>query len=562
MKKITVAISVAFLAFLLAGSAFAVNTADDPLLANTAYTITISKLSSAGALVDIETVGGTTNDNGVLSFALTSIPTKDDANFIFLTIRNGSGTIVRRGMSPAPPADDNNATGLNYLSTTQANGMIRAASLLGTDDPIVAAYLLIILRSPNVSSTDLDNVALMGQDALTNPTLGFESFLLSHGVSGTQLGNMKNCLIYNPDNNAKTLRNFTRNFFEAVAATDNAAASSAMQKAGGFMAEIFLDAGACAGVDAGKILAAHNAAGDGAQAGGHMALLSTSLLRSIETAMSSFDRRIRIVRISTEYTNALNTLGATGSQVDQYLAAVTGLMNASAQVDQTYADYFMDRTAYLADHPGVTDDNVQTSINAAYSAGWTQFQTDIQSDNASIAAMKTSLQSTYSLTLPSDFGTYVDQNGTQRNWPIPQVVLMNWLAPSTFNYSPRDNTAIPSMMSAWMGTCSNPMYWEQSSCTGNGGTWTPGRRTYDFTGSDVFNSYLGLQEDLNIIQMARNEIWNSGTQPTGEERAANESVFIGRVAACGTRITGAKSGADITAAEKDAIMKLVLPPQM
>ena len=151
MKKGTITVTVALLAFLLAGSAFAANTANDPLVPNAAYTITISKLSSVGQLVDIETVGGTTDGSGVLSFTLTRIPTKDEANFIFLTIKDGSGTVVRRGMTPAPPLDDNNATGLNYLSTTQADGMLLAASTIGTDDPIVAAYLLIILRSPNVS---------------------------------------------------------------------------------------------------------------------------------------------------------------------------------------------------------------------------------------------------------------------------------------------------------------------------------------------------------------------------------------------------------------------------
>src|SRR3990170_3144963 len=223
LKKIPFILAVALLSFLPAGIAFAADTATDPLVPDAAYTITISKLSSAGQLVDIETVGGTTDGDGLLSFTLTQVPTKDDANFIFLTIRNGSGTVVRRGMSPAPPPDDNNATGLNFLSTTQADGMLLAASTIGTDDPIVAAYLLIILRSPNVSTADL--------------------------------ANMKKCLIYNPDNNAKTLRNFTRSFFNAVAATDNDAASSEMQKAGGFMAEIFLDASACAGIDAGQILA-------------------------------------------------------------------------------------------------------------------------------------------------------------------------------------------------------------------------------------------------------------------------------------------------------------------
>lgn len=564
MKNRTITITVALLAFLLAGSAFAANTANDPLVPNAAYTITISKLSSVGQLVDIETVGGTTDNNGLLSFTLTRIPTKDEANFIFLTIKDGSGTVVRRGMTPAPPLDDNNATGLNYLSTTQADGMLLAASTIGTDDPIVAAYLLIILRSPSISPADLANIAGMGQDALTNPTLGFESYLLSNGVTQAALNKMKGCLIYNPDNSAKTLRNFTRNFFNAVAATDNDAASSAMQKAGGFMAEIFLDASTCAGIDAGQILAAHNAAGDGAQAGGHQSLLSSGLMGSINTAMSSFNRRITIVRISTEYTNALNALNASGAQVTQYLASVTGLMNASALVDAQFSEYFMNRSAYLAAHPGVTDNDVQTAMNAAYTTGWTQFQTDIAADNASITTMKNSLLAANpSLVLPPDFGTYMDQTGAQKNWPIPQVVLMNWLATSTFNYSARDNTAIPSMMLGWLGACDNTMFWDQGVCLANGGTWTPGRRNYvGFTGSSVFDSYLGLQEDLNIIQMKRSEIWMTGTEPTGAQRAANDSLAVTRVLSCGSRISGSKAGTAITTAEKDAILKLLLPPEM
>jgi hypothetical protein len=250
--------------------------------------------------------------------------------------------------------------------------------------------------------------------------------------------------------------------------------------------------------------------------------------------------------------------------VTQYLASVTGLMTASALVDTQFSEYFMDRSAYLAAHPGVTDNDVQTAMNAAYSSGWTQFQTDIAADNASITTMKNALLAANpSLVLPADFGTYMDQTGTQKNWPIPQVVLMNWLASSTFNYSARDNTAIPSMMGGWMGACDNNMFWDQGSCVGNGHTWTPGRRDYvGFTGSSVFDSYLGLQEDLNIIQMKRSEIWMTGTEPTGAQRAANENEFIGRVVACGTRITGSKSGNAITAAEKGAILKLLLPPQM
>ncbi len=438
------------LSILLAGNAYAAAAvgSSNPLAANTAYTIILSQLTSAGALQDLETVNGTTDADGVLSFTLTQVPSKDDANFVFVTIKDAGGNVVRQGMAPAPPPGDNNATGLNYLSTTQAEALIRAASIIGSDDPIVGAYLFIILRSPEITPADIDNVAYLGADALTNPTLGFESYLLAHGVSQAKLETLKKCLIYNPDENAKTLRNFARNFFNAVATDNEATASSEMQKAGGFMAEVFLDAGTCSGVEAGQILAAHNAAGDGADAGGHFTALSANLKASIETAMTTFNRRISIIRISTDYTNALNALNGSGDQVTQYLSGVAGLMQTSSEVDIEYAGYFMDRQAYLDAHPGVTDADVQQAINDAYSAGWTQFQAAIAADNASLDAMKaTLLSSDPSLNLPGDFGTYYDQNGTPQNWPVPQVVLVSWLAGSTFDYGPRDNTAIPAIAS-------------------------------------------------------------------------------------------------------------------
>jgi hypothetical protein len=61
---------------------------------------------------------------------------------------------------------------------------------------------------------------------------------------------------------------------------------------------------------------------------------------------------------------------------------------------------------------------------------------------------------------------------------------------------------------------------------------------------------------------SRRLVWMSGHEPTGAERAANENLAGSRVQACGARITGSRSGNAITAAQKDAILKLLLPPQM
>ncbi|MEW6719778.1 MAG: hypothetical protein AB1346_04935 [Thermodesulfobacteriota bacterium] len=538
-----------------------------PLSPDTAYTITLQRLTSTGTLQTLETTTGTTDADAVLSFTLTNVPTKDEANFIILTVTDNTGAVVRKGVAPAPPPGDNNATGLNYLSTKQADALIRAAEIVGTDDPIVAAYLFIILRTPNLTADDIENIAQLGVDALTATNLGFESFLLSHGVSAAQLDSLKGCLIYNPDPTAKTLRDFGRNFFNAVEAATEAQASEEMQKAGGFVAEIFLDAAACSGVDPGKILAAHNAAGDGADAGGHMALLPNGVLSSIETAMTTFNRRIAIVRITEDYTNALTALGASGAHVTQFLDGVNAMMTAQATIDTRFSLYYMDREAYLAGNSEgfSTDEQVRTAMDNAYSTVWTQFQSAIAASDGDIAAMIAQIQNANpGLMLPPDFGGWWDQNGNRVNWPVTQVVLMNWMADTTFNYGPRDTTPIPQSMEQWMGSCDNTMYWDKASCDSNLGLghWTPGRHDFEETQSAVFRAYLGLQEDLNILQMQRNELWQTNPNATGAERAANEETYVTAVQAARDRISGNKGGAAITAEQKDAIVKLLQPPQM
>jgi hypothetical protein len=568
MNKRILRFLAAFSVFLLTGSAAFAAVAEPataPLSANTQYTITLQKLTSVGTLQTLETTTGTTDADGVLSFTLASVPTKDDANFIFITVTDGSGNVVRKGVSPAPPPNDNNATGLNLLSTKQADALVSAASLVGSDDPIVAAYMFIILRSPELTQTDIGNIAQLAVEALTNPTVGFESYLLSHGVTGQTIADLKKCLIYNPDNNAKTLRDYGRNFFNAVEASDEASATAEMQKAGGFMAEIFLDAGLCSGVGASEILAAHDAAGDGAAVGGAMDSMPAGIRASIETAMTTFNRRIGIVRISSEYTDALSTLGASGTQVTQFLTSVGTLMQANSAIDTQFSGYYMDRDAYLADNPGgyTTDDQVREAMNTAYSAGWAQFQANIAATAQEIADMISQMQAANpGIQLPPGFGQWYDQSGTSQNWPIPQVVLVNWMADTTFAYSPRDNTAIPTMMQNWLGSCSNTSFWDKPGCEGNGGVWTTARHNFEYTGSEIMKAYLALQEDLNILQMKKSELWNTNPDATGAERAANEAEYMEGVQRLAGRISGNKGSVAITGQEKQAIVKLLMSPEI
>jgi len=246
------------------------------------------------------------------------------------------------------------------------------------------------------------------------------------------------------------------------------------------------------------------------------------------------------------------------------------MMTSMAAIDSDYADFFNDPTAYCAAQ-GKSFATVQAETSARYQAAFSAFQDAIAASSADITTMKAAVAAAFAIDpsyLPSDFGTYRDFTGTTKNWPIPQVVMVNWMAGiigagGTLTYT-RDTLAIPTHMQNWMGSCSNPSFWDQGSCLSNGGTWTAGRRDYSsMTPSSSFNAYLGLMEDINIIENARYAIYSEGDRPTRGEEKANKLLFQQRMEAAADRIGGTTNGTTaISDAQKDAVIKLLMQPSM
>ena len=218
-------------------------------------------------------------------------------------------------------------------------------------------------------------------------------------------------------------------------------------------------------------------------------------------------------------------------------------------------------------------------MEARYQTAFTNFQDAIESTNDDINTMKANVVAAFQVQnpgfnagfLPGNFGTYIDFTGTQKNWPIPQVVMVNWLASiiaagGDLDYTQDDTIAIPAMMAQWMGTCSDPNYWDQGSCEGNGEVWTTQRRTYNDTTpspSPAFNYYMAIQDDIQIIECSRYSIYQGGGQPTRDEEKQAKLLFQQRMEAAADRITGTTNGTTpISDAQKDAIIKLLMQPSM
>lgn len=530
------------------------------LTAGETYTITMSKLNSDGTTTEVSSTTATADDDGKIDFSLNGVPASPTTNFIALEVTDSNGNSVRKGFAPAPPAGSENLLGINSVSTSQTDALLRAGIVAGSDDPILVAYALVITKVPDISTDDVDRLATLGNAAIRGIG-GFEDFLADNGVSSSQLNSLRNNLVYNSDPNAKDLSDFTAKFKASVDNNDD----SEMAKAGGYMAEIFMDAGNTAGIDPTLILSAHDAAGEVTMQAEYLQIqqgMSDDLQNGMEQAMNSFYTRIAATKLETEYTDALNILDASGSQVDSYNTAVQTMITAFEAIDTTFSEYFMDPAGFVADDNGYDSHQaVQDAMDTLYDNAFTQFQTDIQSSDDDVATMKQNVADALAITvndLPPDFGTMRDFNDQVLNWPIPQAVMVNWVAGIlsdggnlTFTRWDDDDLAVPDSM-AWLNN-------------------DTGTRT-DFTNQgmpDSFAAMMGLEEDIRIIEFTRYSTWDGMQQQalTQEEMKALEKAaglaFQQRIDQTVEKIGGTADGTtSISDARKKAMIKLIQQPSL
>ncbi len=546
----------------------------EALTSGATYTVVLERMNSDGTLTEVGTTTAIADSSGKITFTFAGVPTNPTVHFLVITVKDSSGNVVRRSFVPAPPAGGTNSLGVNNLSDKQTAMILKAAELVGSDDPIVMAFGLILTRAPGLSSNDIVNIATLGKRVIKDGLTGsFEQFLLDNGISSVKLNTLKDAIAYNPS--GKDLSDFTSLFKSAV---DNPAqAQDDMAKAGGLIADIFVDAAARADIDLAMILAAHDSAGylvdNDPQASQALNSLSSTYKSAIEQAMTAFFMRIAYVRMAKEYTKAMTTLNATGSQITRFNQAVTTLTDNLAALDKKYAKYFED-----PDNNPMTQ-AVQQAMNADYQQVFTTFMGDITSTDQEITAMRQNIANALNIPVAdlSDVGTYYDYTGQQRNWPIPMVIVTNWVANiisagGELTYT-RDTLPIPSTIT-WIGSCSGTpnadQYNDQQSCESANGTWTAQRT--DFTqqfqqGKELsFAALMGLREDVEIVEMTRYWIYdqnnpNTNGQPTREQEKQAKVDMINNLNNLVGNLGGTTDGSTaISTAEKKALVRLMLPP--
>lgn len=526
------------------------------LTAGADYDVVVYKVNSDGSTTSVSSTSATADSSGKIEFGLSALPTADEANFIFIEIKDASDTVVRRAFAPAPPAGSTNLVGVNEVSDIQAQAIRTSMADNATDDPMGVAFGLVFVRSPNLTSADIDILADMMGAAILPGNGGMEDFLLNNGVSQSQLDTFKSRIVANSAADTNDLADYMAFFKTAV---DNAN-DDEMAKAGSVMAEVFMDAAVAADIEPGLIMMAFNAAGSAPGLQTLMQSLSSDFAAAIEQAVQGFFTRIGASKLKQEYSLALTTLNASGSEVDRFNAAVQSFLADQQAIDVQYAGFFMNPAGYAAS-VGKTEQQIRNELDQAFMNAWQTLRTNLASTNAEITAMRTKVENALGLN-PGDLqgvvGQEYDANGNLVNWPIPQTVSVAWVADliaagGGFTYT-RDTLAVPDNMKQWLDSDDDP----------NNGS--DGQR-HDFTDPSFgmpadFAALMGLMEDVQIVEHTLYATWDNG-QPTPAQEQAAHKAYLQNLADLVSNIGGTTDGSTLlSTAEKESLVKLMQEPEL
>ncbi|MBI4846387.1 MAG: hypothetical protein HY810_07970 [Candidatus Omnitrophica bacterium] len=489
------------------------------------YTISIYKISSSGSLnaTASTTTLATADSNGKLSFSLSNVPTSSECNFLLVTITSSNNVAVRRSIVPAPTSGSTMDFGVSPLTDAQTTAFLNAFSTAQTDDPLLAFFGFVMVRTSNTTAAELAAMATICQKGIkgtdgTGITDGFEAKLVSEGVTASQMANFRRNIVSN-------LSVYTSLYKDAVDQYFSSGANAELEKRGEAASKIFeiiVDAAADTGIETEKLLYAFNAMGaivlplmDQGIINGS---LSENLERGLESTIGRGLDKLRADNFLRKYNDALTALGATTEEITAYNNAVNTLTAAMrAQFEDFEKNCMKDDTDVDKNAMAAKDTEMQAGMQNAFN----QFMTDCQSTNAQILDLRNRLASAFGYNaaqrdqfLPTRRFQFLKQNASSEadavNWPIMMVVATRYMADiviagGSVTYT-RDTTTAPAAM-WWLGYCQTNAHWDQGTCAANhSGQWVVGRRNYTnmYPAECVSWAALeGLREDIQILQFKR-----------------------------------------------------------
>lgn len=567
MKKLVVSISSA-LALLGWGNAHA-------LTAGQTYTISVEKINSNGTVTTGSTSLGlsttaTADADGKVSFSFTSaLPTSSSCNFLVISIRDSSGTLVRDAMAPCPASGATVPLGVSGVTDKQSEALLSAFQTNATDDPIIAVFGFAIVRSGNMTATDIAAMADVCYKGLYQ-TGGFIDYLkTTRGVTDTQLATYRSNIISQLGDSSS---GYTKLMKDAVDSTSTTDSATNRGKAAGQVLKILITA-ADGIFEKDYIMEAFNAMGSIAlplmQSKITAGTLSATGASMVNAGIGGGINKLQADRGLEKYSAAMTLMGASGADLTQFNSAVSTLRTAMEAAFAQFEDVFSEDDSHSNGSSSTIDTDkgaMDTQMQTAFGA----YMTAMAASDARITTMISGIQAVSGAAPNANFFKFVKDGGTAVNWPVNMVVLAQWgttiaQASGSLSYT-QDTLAIPAALATFMGSCTNAAFsYNQSACAGSGGTWTAGRRNFA-SASYVPSQYpyghlMNIQQDLMIREFKR----FSDENAAGGSMSARETLeksFTDGLGTLAGNISGTTNGTTtFTTAQKKAIITLMQSPQ-
>ncbi|MCR4331197.1 MAG: hypothetical protein NUV34_00610 [Sulfuricaulis sp.] len=537
------------------------------LTAGQTYTVTIEKLTSAGAVTSGSTslnlsTTATANADGKISFSIGGIPNNDSCNFLVVTVADSSGITVRRSIVPCPDTGKTLPLGVSGITDKQTDALLSAFASAGTDDPILAVFGFTIVRSSGMTASDLAVLAGACNQGI-NASGGFLNYLSNNGVTSAQLAAYRTNIVSrlaDPDTG------YSKSFKESVdvaSSADTTLEAAKRGEAAGKLLKVLVQAATSAGFSQDRVLEAFNAMGSVVmpilQAAGTAGTLSSASKQGVDSSIGGGIQKLRADRGIEKYSQALTSLGATGGDVTSFTTAASTLVNAM----QTAFSIF--EKVFTGSETAAQVSTAQSTLDAAMQSAFSTFMTGTAASNSRITTMIANIDSALGASTGlavSNFQFY-KSDGTSSNWPIMMVIPTDWVssivaAGGSVTYT-RDTTAIPAAM-IWLGTCSNGSYTNSTTCTANGATWTAARTS--FVGMPTsYATLFKIQEDVMILEFTRFAAQNTAGSDMSLQQALEKS-FSTSLATLAGNIGGTTNGSTaVGSTAKSALVTLMQSPQ-
>lgn len=567
MKKLVVSISSVF-ALLGWGNAHA-------LTAGQVYTISVEKINSNGTVTAGSTSLGlsttaTADSNGKIDFSFTSsLPTSSSCNFLVISIKDSSGTTIRDAVAPCPASGGTVPLGVSGVTDKQTEALLAAFLAGATDDPIVAVFGFAIVRSGNMTTSDIAAMADVCYQGLYNSG-GFIDYLkTTRGVTDAELLIYRNNIISQLGDSSSGYTKLMKDSVDSTSTTDSATNRG---KAAGQVLKTLITA-ADGVFEKDYIMEAFNAMGAIAvplmQSKVAASALSATGASMVNAGIGGGISKLRADRGLEKYSAAMTLMGASGEDLSQFTTAVSALRTAMEAAFAQFEDVFAENDSGT-NGSSTTIDNDRNAMEGQMQTAFGAYMTAMAAADARITTMISGIQTVSGVAPNANFFKFVQNGGSAVNWPINMVVLAQWgttiaQASGSLSYT-QDNLAIPGALATFMGSCTNAAFaYNQSACTGNGGTWTAGRRNFasaDYVPSQYpYGHLMNIQQDLMIREFKRFEDDNAA----GSSMSARETLeknFTDGLGTLAGNITGTTNGTTaFTTAQKKAIITLMQSPQ-